>query len=260
MGHSRHRVGDRPYSWRMATDDSTPMIWETRKVGRPVGTHYSAGGSSPLARGDDTNKLETHATLGPVVDDDEGDATETAIQVAVGIAIGVVTTIGVIKATPHVKRWIKRLRSKWDGGSEEREVALETASAGVATLSIAEFASEVDAALDEHRTSMSSAEAQKRVLAILMAAAFIADELRALSSAQIEDGSPAELRKAIERLTAPQLTESLNRVLEADASLLDDRTSAELMNLFGGGRTSDGQYVPLLHDNVKEALSLPRAA
>jgi hypothetical protein len=103
----------------------------------------------------------------------------------------------------------------------------------MAAVSSAAFASEVEVALEEHRTSMSSAEAQKRLLAILMAAAFIADQMRELPNAQIEDGVSLELQSAMEKLTVPQLTDSLNRMLEAHASLLDDKTSAELMKIFG---------------------------
>jgi len=93
-----------------------------------------------------------------------------------------------------------------------------------------------------------------------MAAAFIADQIRELTNAQVEDGASLELQSAVETLTVPHLTDSLNRMLEVDASLLDDETSAELMKIFGGGRIVEGQYVPLRNDKIKEALRLPRAA
>jgi hypothetical protein len=234
------------------------MVWEMRWVGRPTDTHFSAGGSSPLARADSTNKLETHATLGPrVEEDDQAEEAPDLLKSAMAIGAGVLLGIGAIRAAPHVKSWWKDIRSKWNRRSGTSEPDNEAATSEMATVSSTAFASEVEVALEEHRTRMSSADAQKRLLAILMAAAFIADQMRELSNAQIEDGASLELQSAMEKLTVPQLTDSLNRMLEADASLLDDKTSAELMNTFGGGRIVEGQFVPLRNGKIKAALRLP---
>jgi hypothetical protein len=138
------------------------------------------------------------------------------------------------------------------------EVDSQTVAAGLTALDSAvtkDFANEVNVALDEHQASMSSAEAQERLLAILVAAAFIAEQMRMLSNARIED-APPELRNAMDKLTVPQLTDSMNRMPESNASLLDDETSAGLMKVFGGGRFVDGQYVPLRNENVKDVLRL----
>ncbi len=115
----------------------------------------------------------------------------------------------------------------------------------------------MDLALGNHSTNMTSAEAQKRLLALLTAAAFIADQVRALSHARIEDDDAApELRSALEKLTAAQVTDSVNRALEANPSLLDEETSAEFMEIFGGGQFVEGRYVPLRNERVREALRL----
>jgi hypothetical protein len=242
----------------MASDVSADMVWEKRWVGRPTDTHFSADGSSPLARADGTNKLETHATLGPrVEEDDQAEEAPDLLKWAMAIRAGVLLGIGAIKAAPHVKSWWKDLRSKRNRRSETSEPDNEAATSNMAAVSSAAFASEVEVALEEHRTRMSSAEAQKRLLAILMATAFIADQMRELSNAQIEDGVSLELQSAMEKLTVPQRRDSLNRMLEAHASLLDDKTSAELMKIFGGGRIVAGQFVPLRNDKIKEALRLP---
>jgi hypothetical protein len=247
----------------MASEDPTEMVWEKRWVGRPVGTHYSAGGSSPLARRDGTNKLETHATLGSLVDEDGKDQSATVLMAAIALAsavgLGVGVTIAARKTAPRIKSLWNDIKSRWNSRSETSEAGGQAATAEMAALSTmvpADFANEVEAALEEHRTRMSSAEAQLRLLAVLMAAAFIADQMRALSSARIEDDASLELRSAMEKLTAAQLTDSVNRMLEANASLLDDETSAELMKIFGGGRLVDGQYVPLRNEKIKAALRL----
>ena len=104
---------------------------------------------------------------------------------------------------------------------------------------------------------MGSEEAQRRIAAMLAASAFIAEQIRMLSNAQVEDdGDLPELQSAMEKLTAQQVTDSVNRMLEANTSLLDDRASAEFMRMFGGGGIVDGQYVPLRSKKVKDALRL----
>ncbi len=85
--------------------------------------------------------------------------------------------------------------------------------------------------------------------------------MRELRIAQIEDDVPLELHSAMEKLTTVHLTERLNRMLEADASVANDETSAKLMHKFGGGgRTVQDEYVPLRNDDIKDALRLPLAA
>ena len=191
---------------------------------------------------------------------DAPDPSATVLKVAIGVAVVVVGTIVAIKAAPHMKSRWNDIKSKWNRRSETSEADSQAATAEMATLSStehADFSNEVDAALEEHGTSMSSAEAQKHLLAILMAAAFIADQMRALSNARIEDDDASlELKSAMEKLTAPQITDSINRMLEANASLLDEETSAEFMKVFGGGRIVDGPYVPLRNDKIKDALRL----
>jgi hypothetical protein len=248
----------------MASDDLTEMVRERMWVERPAGTHLSQsrtpGGFSPLARDDGTNELETHVTLFPDHDEDEQDLSATVFKVAIGVAVGVVGTIVSIKAAPHIKSWLNDLKSKWNRSSENSETDSQSATAEMATLSSAasaNFSSEVDVAIEEHTTSMSSTEAQKRLLALLTAAAFIADQMRALTNARIEDDDASlKLENAVEKLTAPQITDSINRMLEANSSLLDEETSAKFVKIFGGGRIVDGQYVPLQNEKIKEVLRL----
>jgi hypothetical protein len=244
----------------MATDDPIDMIWEKYWLGRPAGTHYSDGTSSALLFGDSTNGLETHATRGPrIEEDDESEGSPDLLKWAVAIGAGVLLGIGAMKAAPKVKIWWNDLRSKWSRNAATREVDSEAEAVALSAIPVEDFSNAVDVALEEHRT-MSSAEAERRILEILFAAAIIAKNIRALSGAQIADGASLELQAAMEKLTVPQLTDSLNRMLETDSSLLDDETSAVCMQIFGGGRSVDGQYVPLRNEKVKEALRLPRTA
>lgn len=229
------------------------MVWEKRWVGRPADTHFSAGGTSPLARSNDSNKLVTQAKLGPLVDDKRRPS---------GAVFQAVTEVAVRIATAELARYLKTRRAaakeQRSSNLEVSEVDSQAVAAELTALDgavTADFANEVDVALEEHQASMSGAEAQERLLAILVAAAFIAEQMRVLSNARIEDASP-ELRNAMDKLTVSQLTESMNRMLEANASLLDDETSAGLMKIFGGGRFVHGQYVPLRNEKIKDVLRL----
>lgn len=111
----------------MAADGLVGMDREKMWVERPSGTHLSqsrtAGALSALVRSDDSNKLETHATLFPVDDEDEDEPSAPAsgvALVALGVAVGVAGTLAVIKAAPHVKSRLNDLTSKWRGrGSTE---------------------------------------------------------------------------------------------------------------------------------------------
>ncbi|MBC3985998.1 hypothetical protein H8N01_26315 [Streptomyces sp. AC536] len=255
----------------MTSDDPTEMVRERMWVERPAGTRLSqsrtSGGYSPLVRGDATHHLETHVTLYPDTADDEDDgegegereSSGTALKVLIGVAVGIAGTLAVVKAAPIVKRRLNDLRSKWRRNSAKDTPEGQTAPTDMSTWdgTAAGFSHEVDIALGTHSTSMTSAEAQKRLLALMAAAAFIADQVRTLSHARIEDDDAApELRGALEKLTATQVTDSINRSLEADSSLLDEETSAEFMEIFGGGRFVEGRYVPLRNERVREALRL----
>ena len=222
-------------------------------MGRPADTHFSAGDTSPLARSNDTNKLVTQAKLGPLVEDRRRPS-GAVLQVAVEVAVRL--------ATAELARYRRTRRAdakaQRNSNLEASEIDSQAVAAGLTALDgavTADSAIEVNVALDEHQASMSSAEAQERLLAILVAAAFIAEQMRMLSNAHIEDAS-SELRNAMDKLTVPQLIDSMNRMLEANASLLDDATSAGLMKVFSGGRFVDGQYVPLRKEKIKDVLRL----
>jgi hypothetical protein len=166
---------------------------------------------------------------------------------AVAVAVG--GTVLTVKAAPHIKGWLNGLRSKLSGEADS-QLALD----GGAEMG---FPQQVELALEDLRAGMSSEEAQRRIAMIMIAAAFIADQIRALSHARVEDAeAPRELRTALAKLSAADLTDTVNRMLEANSSLLSDETSAALMKIFEGGRFVEGAYVPLRNDKVKDALRL----
>ncbi|GAA4227844.1 hypothetical protein GCM10022254_16530 [Actinomadura meridiana] len=185
---------------------------------------------------------------------------DTVRNVTVGVVMGVVVTSVAIKAAPRIKsRWndLKAKRNRNSEASEADGRAATTEMADLSSTAPVDFPKEVDVTLEDFSVSMDSAEVQRRLIAILVAAAFIADQMRALSNARTEDdGASLDLKSTMEKLTAPNIVGGMNRMLAANSSLLDEETSAEIMKLFGGGRFVDGQYVPLRNAKIKDVLRL----
>jgi len=229
------------------------------------------GGLSQLLH-DSQGHLADHGTFIP--DDDDEDAYEFAagpepeslspeeLGQAIGVLIGVALAVvaGAIQATPHVKRWWQdkaRPRLKLSFAKKQNAVPTATDLDAIAPITPVDFSKAVDGALEDSRIRMGSEEAQRRLAAMLAASAFIAEQLRTLSNARLEDDADfPELQSAMEKLTAQQVTDSVNRMLEANTSLLDERASAEFMRMFGGGGIVEGQYVPLRNARIKDALRL----
>jgi len=237
------------------------------------------GGLSQLLY-DDQGHLTDHGTFIP----DDEDAYEFEAEPepeslspeemgqAIGALIGValVVVAGAIQAAPHVKHWwqdeaLPRLKNLFTKKQNPVPTATDlgrsqpaaTQMAAITPVAPVDFSKAVDVALEDSRTRMGSEEAQRRLAAMLAASAFIAEQMRMLSNARLEDDADLpELQSAMEKLTAQQVTDSVNRMLEANTSLLDERASAEFMRMFGGGGIVDGQYVPVRNEKIKDALRL----
>nr|WP_221381997.1 hypothetical protein [Actinoplanes polyasparticus] len=166
--------------------------------------------------------------------------------------------IGGVAAAPRIRRWwgdeaLPAARTGWKWITRQDQVA----APGVPTAAAEAFCREVDVALEGSRASISSAESQQYLLEILMAAAIIADRMRTLSNADVEDdASLPELKIAMQKLTAREVTNTINQMLTAEVSILDNETSELFAKIFGGGHVVDGEYVPLTNDKIKDVLSL----
>jgi hypothetical protein len=187
------------------------------------------------------------------------------ILAAVAISAGVLGKIAVDRNAPRIKQWwddqaVPAVQTVWRTIARQHEVVAHDATAEMPILSktaLEAFSSEIDVALEDSRSSMSVAEAQQYLLEILMAASIIADRMRALSNAHIEDdASLPELKITLEKLTTQQVTDTINRILATNTSILDDETSEIFARIFSGGHVVDGEYVPLTSEKIKEVLSL----
>lgn len=266
------------------------MPREKMWVDYPDGTHLSqsrqeAGGFSHLVRDDKTNSLTTHATLHPVTDKDTGFDLSRFVLVSGAALGGIVLGAAAVKVTPHVINWWNdRIIPVWNDraspamqsrirnlfrrkgckrGSLQDETA-ETTDAPALPLTPADaacalFVEQVDTLSGESGTSMSQAEAEERLFAILNAAACIAEQIRALSGTRIEseDSERVELLSgAIRQLSTQRIADGINRLLESDAALLDEATVDQLMKLLKGARIPGQGYAPIRVEQLQEALCL----
>ena len=164
---------------------------------------------------------------------------ELAEKIAEIIVAGAVRAV--VAATPHVKRWwnekaVPPVKSAWKRVSAQRKANNQAAAATSSSVRPATFvasATSVELAVAEPKISMRTAEWEQRFRAMLAAGAFKEEQLRILSSARIEDGDALlETQSTMEQLTPQQFADRIKLMLEANPSLLDEETSAELMRVF----------------------------
>ena len=194
------------------------------------------------------------------------DLRQPAVAIAaVSLAAGILGTVAVMKSAPRIKSWwldtvVPTAKNVWgtiEPASNSADLAEPEAMLKQPILDA--FTNGVEKAVQDTRGPMSSADAQRNLLEIMMAASIIADRMRAHSNARIEDDTELpELRAAIEKLTTRQVTDSINQILQSDSSLLDPDTRVIFSGIFGGGQEDEGEYVPITMDAVRDALALPK--
>jgi hypothetical protein len=230
---------------------------------------------------DANGNLRDHGTFVP--DDGWGDASgasssysaDTASAQDIGRMIGLIVGVAFVitevivssppvqrwwsdRVKPTIKRWFSRRAQPTSAARRGAPLAIGASELSVPESTPEEFAREVDDAVAAVGERMTSEEAQRRLAALLAAAAFIADQMRALSEARIvdKDALPT-LRLALEQLSTEQVTHAMNRMLESNTDLLDERTGGAFLDVFGGGVTVEGVYVPLESGRIRDALRLP---
>lgn len=266
------------------------MPREKMWVDYPDGTHLSQsrqdpGGFSALARDDATDALVDHATLHPIIDDDTESDLSRFVLVGGAALGGIALGAAAVKVTPHVISWwnehvvpawnermlpamqsrVRNLfrRKRRKQGTLQDETA-ETPDAPALPLTptdvaCAVFVEQVDALSGEPGTSMSQAEAEERLFTILIAAACIAEQIRALSGVRLEseDSERVELLSgAIRQLSTQRIADGINRLLESDTALLDEETVDQFMKMFKGARIPGQGYAPIRMEQLQEALRL----
>lgn len=159
------------------------------------------------------------------------------------------------KAAPHVRKWwyeqaLPTVKARWNDQALPSVKAKWSSMARSRTTDrraeTAEDLQEVVTVSGDQRTSMSSAEARKRIAAAVVARTYSDGQLWLVRNARVvdegEDG-PVELG-APAHLTPQHIGQYVALMLEANPSLLGEDTLAELGKLVAEIRAGGG-YVPI---------------
>ncbi len=232
---------------------------------------------------DDTNKLAGQARWERVdLDDrdssDSGSHSEPDIDpmaaLVLGIALGVIagvvtTTVVVVKKGPAIKRywveetmpllksiWRKVTRAKDPEIEQSKSSSAELVLAPPATIEPAAISTEISLALDSTKSTMGSAEAERRLLLMMLGLALAAAQMRALKDVRIVDDSKLrELKKATAMLSTNEAVAAINQILRNDHGTVDEDMLAEFVLAFDVIE-SDGKRLPLHAKQIEEALRL----
>ena len=205
----------------------------------------------------DTNRLQGHAAWRFVDEPNEEDdydysddtsapprqLTPEEIQAAAELAVLILTGIVwvVTEGTPRFvvwwsERFVPTVKSAWNRITRPRPIDTRNNSGEASSAAQATFVASsngVELAIAESKISMSSAEWELRFRAMLAAGAFKEEQQRILANARIDDsGIPLQSPDVAEALTAQQFFDRIKLMLEANPSLLDNETSAELSRVF----------------------------
>ena len=211
----------------------------------------------------ETNKLQGQARWIQVDPSDviNSQKTKAILLVAAGIAVGVLATVVVIRATPHIKKWWSlemqpRLHRLWNSvRNKESNVVLEPVTVAP-PVDVHAFSTELSVLVNEPGSVMNSREAQERYLAMIVALAFAAEQMRLLKDSQIADPKRLrEIEKAAQQIQTPSALANLNRMLENDPSLVDQESREMFTAIFGGGVPSSVGYTPIKLERMAEAMS-----
>ncbi len=179
-------------------------------------------------------------------------------------------------AAPHVKRWwqndaVPTMKDKWKTFTDKIKDKQSTKGKKNSKLTTNEIITEnqvvrevishgLEEAYEKYMNDMTSEEAQRELLDIFILSALLMTKLRRLSNAHIinNGGAPGEYlegQKIIERLSTPEYIGSINRILENNPQLMEEKTS-ELSMLLGRNLVLNGHYVPIEIGKFKEAITL----
>ncbi|RII43091.1 hypothetical protein DWB68_03400 [Galactobacter valiniphilus] len=181
-------------------------------------------------------------------------AAAAMLLVAAGLVVG--AAVGV----QHLwKRWrvplAKRVRSVF-----RRRSAPDSNSAHdeVEVYELAPVITAAELVIAPQHRSMSEEEAAHRLAMLMAAAAFAAQQYRALADAEIQSQAVQEFLTLLPHLTSQQATDRLNVALAAGDHVLDARARLGLEQLFLGGYQADGSFRPVERERVREVLSSER--
>ncbi|MFH9734420.1 hypothetical protein [Streptomyces sp. NPDC017260] len=163
------------------------------------------------------------------------------------------------RAAPHLKRWwndqarpfMQSTRNRLARTRKTDSQAIAPESPTLVESVSSEASQELVASPEGCRASMSSVEARERFVAALVARVFSEEQLRTLRHARIEDeDGPLGLNGVMETLTPKRIEDSVTLMLEANPSLLNEETLAEIGKILGGGRGGRAPSIEKRNDRI----------
>ncbi len=185
-------------------------------------------------------------------------------KIGLGIGIGVGFVIGMV-ASLRIKNWWEKkgTRNKENKTYENNDKKVIQNNDIEIILSDGitsdEFSKDIDVVFQKYKLNMSSEEAQRHIIKIMLLATCLADEIRKLSNACIKEcgktpSNYLEWQKVMEKLTTQEVTDSINIMLENNISLLNEETSKTFFQVLG--ESMNDKFIPIKNDKIKEVLSL----
>lgn len=177
---------------------------------------------------------------------------------------------------PRVKHWwedkaMPILKEKWSSITKKekpkqtkkvsKQSKVQTTEIDVISGSVpGMFCQELGKAYDKYVYDMTSEEAQIELLDIFILSVMLTAKIRKLSHSRIiQDGDTSseyiEGQEIIERLSTPEYVASINKILENNPSLLEEK-AATLSKILGRSLVLNGEYVPIENDKFKEKLMM----
>ena len=196
---------------------------------------------------------------------------------AIGTLLGSFAVAVAKAAAPHVKSWwentaLPGLRDAagnvaefFTGDERHKEPKLEVSRETALRLAYAtvdieptDLRDELSNAYEEYRTNMTSAEAQKTLMEIVVLSTMLAERISRLSNAHIDDdrlsGNYLEWQSTVAALTSDELIDGVNRILSGDVRVLDATQLASLELVLGRSVYEDGKYIPIEAQDLRDKL------
>lgn len=207
---------------------------------------------------DDAGNLQEHANWYEVDPprQRDGDWKEALIPL-----LAAAVTYAAIKAGPPMIAWwrlkaLPGITSTWRSLTGLPVPARQEAVIGelvTTELNINDAIDQFEVARRDPEKVLSSEEARRSLVLLLIALGVAAEQLRTLQGARIVDDALGEI---ITSATSQDVVALTNQILELDGPKLGRDENVVLLDLFGGGAVVDGQYQPLEQRQVKRALRL----
>lgn len=105
----------------------------------------------------------------------------------------------------------------------------------------------LDAAYEQYSVNMTSEEAQKDLLDAFVFYLLALKKLNRVANARIIDsaGNITDGRAVIEKISAPEVIDKINAILEQNPGLLETWQSVALSDILGRSLTEDARFVPI---------------